>query len=113
MPDDLVGPLGYNTGLLLIRMTCRQLAQMASPLTTQLTMGGFEIQCMVRHKMKHERYSRLMAKMQRAAPPSIASLDDESTNGWLDEADVPESDSSATLSIMPDVTREAPAMNNM
>ena len=61
---------------------------------------------MVRHKMKHERYSRLIAKMQRAAPPSIASLDDESTNGWLNEADVPESDSSTTLSIMPDVTRE-------
>ena len=65
---------------------------------------------MVRHKMKHERYSRLMAKMQRAAPPSIASLDEESTNGWLDEADVPESDSSASLSIMPDVTCEAPAI---
>lgn len=56
--------------------------------------------------MKHERFSRLMAKMQHASPPSISTLDEETSNGWLDEADVPESDSSAGLGIMPDVTRE-------
>ncbi len=33
-----------------------------------------------------------------------AALDEwESTNGWLDEADVPESDSAANLALMPDV----------
>lgn len=63
------------------------------------------LQCLARHKMKHERFNRLMAKMQRASPPSISTLDEES--GWLDEADVPESDASASLGIMPDVTREA------
>ena len=62
---------------------------------------------MVRHKMKHERFHRLMAKMQRASPPSISTLDDESTNGWLDEADVPESDAACSLGTMPDVTRKS------
>ena len=61
------------------------------------------------HKMKHERFSRLIAKMQRASPPSISTLDEDSTNGWLDEADVPESDASAGLGIIPDVTRESSA----
>ena len=59
---------------------------------------------MARHKIKHERFTRLVAKMVRAAPPSSAALDEwESTNGWLDEADVPESDSAANLALMPDV----------
>ena len=59
---------------------------------------------MARHKIKHERFTRLVAKMLRAAPPSSAALDEwESTNGWLDEADVPESDSAANLALMPDV----------
>ena len=61
---------------------------------------------MARHKVKHERFSRLVAKMLRANTPSMSTLDEwESTNGWLDEADVPESDSAVNLAMMTDVTR--------
>jgi hypothetical protein len=61
---------------------------------------------MARHKIKHERFTRLVAKMLRAAPPSSAALDEwESTNGWLDEGDVPESDSATNLALMPDIAR--------
>ena len=64
------------------------------------------MQCMARHKIKHERFTRLVAKMLRAAPPSSAALDEwESTNGWLDEADVPESDSATNLALTPDTAR--------
>ena len=65
---------------------------------------------MARHKIKHERFTRLVAKMLRAAPPSSAALDEwESTNGWLDEGDVPESDSATNLALMPDIARALPS----
>lgn len=63
---------------------------------------------MAAHKMRHSRFQKLAGKMGKAAPPCMAGdADWRTSDGWLDETDVPESDSSLHAAAMPDFTRAA------
>jgi hypothetical protein len=64
---------------------------------------------MAKHRLHHERFERLAAKASRAAPPCMVDQEDWEAPSWMSEADVPESDSAANASLVPDITG-APAV---
>ena len=57
---------------------------------------------MARHKMGHEKFARLAAKVTTADPPCMSDAEDwESQNGWMDEL-APPPDTSSALPALPE-----------
>ena len=63
-------------------------------------------QALARHKMGHDRFARLAAKVTLAEPPCMSEAEDwESQHAWMDEL-APPPDTNSALPSIPDAPSE-------